>query len=87
MNWTSLIDEDEEEEDHAQLCHHERRSKKHQDSTIVTPSTSTLPPNEDEIDLTAEDLNLDQIIRDTCKLPFTLCTDEDIDPLSACSKG
>ena len=75
VNWTSLIDEDDEEEEQAQLCHHERRSKKHRDDTTATPSASTLPPNEDEIDLTAEDLDVDRIIKDACKLPFTLSTD------------
>ena len=32
-------------------------------------------------------MDLDQIIRDTCKLPFTICSDEDIETLSTCSRG
>ena len=91
VNWTSLVDEDDEEEEQAQLCHRERRSKKHHDDTTVAPSASTLPLDEDEIDLTAEALDLDRITRDTCKLPgvstLTQGSDEDRDPLSACSKG
>ena len=88
VDWSSLVDEDEgEEEEQAQLSHRERGSKKHHDDTISAPSASILPPEEDEIDLTAEDMDLDQIIRDTCKLPFTICSDEDIESLSTCSKG
>ena len=75
-----MINEDEEEEEEAQLRHRERRSKKHHDDATMAQSSSTLPPNEDEIDLTAKDLDLDQIINDACRFPFTLRTDNDIDP-------